>query len=119
VGVSIFPDLDYYPRRAIYAPPGNGAPLVLLFRGVQFGTAMRGHHGLYAEAERDLHGAPITLKLKVNDTLLGSFTHHDGEGWKAFDIETRELAGQQADLVVEVSTPRADRRTYGFEVNTR
>ncbi len=119
VGVSIFPDLDYYPRRAIYAPPGNGPPLRLRFAGVHFGNVLHGHHGLYAEAEREEHGAPVTIKLKVNDLVLGSFTHKDGEGWRSFEVETRELAGQQADLVVEITTPRADRRTYGFEVDTR
>jgi hypothetical protein len=119
VGVSIFPDLDYNPRRAILAPPSTGAPLRMRFHGVHFGKTLHGHHGLYSEAERDQKGAQITIKLKANDLLLGSFTHNDGESWKSFELETPELQGQEADLVVEVSAPRADRRTYGFVVDTR
>jgi len=118
VGISVFPDLDYNPHRAIFAPPGSGPPLRMRFQGVHFGRALRGHHGLYVEAEREERGAPVTLKLTVDDKVLGTYVHHDGEGWKSFELATPELEGQQGDLVVEVSTPRADRRTYLFEAST-
>jgi hypothetical protein len=118
VGVSVLPDIEYHPRLVVLAPPGKGG-LRLRFAGVHFGDVLRGHHGLYSESERYETGAPVTIKLSVGGRLLGSFVHRDGAGWKEFSVETPDLKGQVADLVVEIGTPRADHRTYGFEVTTR
>lgn len=119
VGASVVPDLDYVPHRCIYAPPQGGPPVRLRFAAVPFGRTLHGHHALYVEAERMRRGAPVTLTFKVGDATLGSVVHHDGDGWKPFELDTSELAGQKADLVVEVSAPNGDRRMYCFEADTR
>jgi hypothetical protein len=119
VGASVAADLNYVPHRCIFAPPPGGAPLRIHFRDVHFGHTLRGHHALYVEAERDRKGAPVTLTFRAGDISLGSFTHRDGDGWKPFEVDTSELAGQTTELVAEVSSPGGDRRLYCFEADTR
>lgn len=82
---SVVADLEYRPRRCIYAPLSAGV-LRVRFLGVRFGRFLHGHHGLYVEAERGKTGAPVTMAFKVGDSILGSVVHNDGEGWKPFEL---------------------------------
>jgi hypothetical protein len=116
VGVSVMADLDYFPRRCIYAPPLGGG-LRVRFADVAFGEVLRGHHGLYVEAERGKTGAPVTLSFRVESVTLGSVVHRDGDGWKPFEFATSGLSGQKGDLVVDISSS-GDRRLYCFEAVT-
>jgi hypothetical protein len=119
-GVSVVADLDYHPHRCIYAPPPGGpTPLRIRFDDVRFGHSLHGHHGIYVEAERKKLGTPVTITFKSGDSTLGSVVHHDGEGWKPFEFDTSALAGQSAELRVEITSPNADRRQYCFEADTR
>jgi hypothetical protein len=126
VGVSIAADLEYRPRRCIYAPPPGGAGFVRIrFLGVPMGSTLYGHHALYVEAERDRKGAPVTIRWTVPalagqaGSVLGSVVHRDGDGWKAFEFDTSELAGRTADVDAEISSPSSDRRMYCFQADTR
>ncbi len=120
VGTSVVADLDYKPHRCIYAPaPGGNGSVRLHFLDVQAGHLLYGHHAIYVEAERDRKGAPVTITFKAGDTLIGSVTHHDGDGWKACEFDTSDLFGQRVDLVAEISAPSGDRRQYCFEADTR
>lgn len=117
VGVSVVADLDYFPRRCIFAPP-SGPPLRLRFGDVRFGSTLHGHHTLYVEAERDRTGVPVTLVFRSGGSELGRVVHRDGEGWKPFELDTSELAGNTGELSVEISSSGA-RRLYCFEADTR
>ena len=119
VGASVIADLDYVPRRCIYAPPSAGGVTRLRFRDVRFGRALHGYHALYVEAERDAKRPPVTIKFKVDDSVLGVTVHKDGDGWRSFEFDTSALDGQQKDLVAEISSPSSDRRMYCFEADTR
>jgi hypothetical protein len=120
VGASVVADLDYRPRRCVYAPPPGGNAFVRLrFLGVRFGRALHGHHAIYVEAERDRKGAPVTITFKAGDSTIGSVVHHDGDGWKPFEFDTSTLQGQRGDIVVEIASPSGDRRQYCFETDTR
>jgi hypothetical protein len=119
VGVSVAADLDYVPRRCIFAPPSGSQPLRLHFSDVRFGRTLHGHHTLYVEAERDRKGAPVTLTFRAGDSTLGVLVHRDGDGWKPFELDTSSLAGQRGELTVEVSSPEGNRRLYCFEADTR
>jgi hypothetical protein len=119
VGVSVVADLDYRPHRCIYAPPGGGSSLVRIrFLDVQIGRTLYGHHALYVEAERDRRGAPVTLTFRVGASLVGSVMHRDGDGWRQFEFDTGDLAGQRADLDAEISAPSGDQRMYCFQADT-
>lgn len=119
VGASVVADLDYVAHRCIYAPPPGGAPLRLRFLEVRFGRTLHGHHALYVEAERDKKGAPVTITFRAGDSVVGSVVHHDGDGWKPFEFDTGNLAGQSGELVAEITAPSGDRRQYCFEADTR
>ncbi|MGH7436393.1 MAG: hypothetical protein ACRENE_12030 [Polyangiaceae bacterium] len=120
VGVSVMADLEYRPRRCIYAPPpGPGGHLRLHFQGVHMGRTLYGHHGIYVEAERNRTGSPVTIRFTSGGSVVGEVVHKDGDGWKAFEFDTADLAGKTADLDAEISAPAADRRMYCFEATTR
>jgi hypothetical protein len=70
-------------------------------------------------AERDRRGSPVTLTFRSGGSTLGSVVHNDGEGWKPFEFDTSAIAGQTAELDVEISSPSGDRRQYCFEAATR
>jgi len=120
VGATINADLTYAPRRCIHAPPpGRGGVLRLRFRDVRFGDRLEGHHALYVEAERDRRGASIRMKFSSDGVALGEAVHEDGEGWASFGWDTPGLRGVTAELLVEISSDRGDRRVYCFEATTR
>jgi hypothetical protein len=120
VGVSVLADLEYRPHRCIYAPPpGGGGTLHLRFSGVRFGRTLYGHHGIYVEAERNRTGAPVTIRFSTGGSVVGSVMHRDGDGWKTFEFDTSDLAGQTLDLDAEISATSSDRRMYCFEADTR
>jgi hypothetical protein len=124
VAATVAADLEYRPRRCIYAPPQGGRGFVRIrFLGVHLGRSLHGHHGLYVEAERDRKGAPVTLTFRVGDVVVGSVVHHDGDGWKPFELDTTDLAAAapdgRADLVADVESPSGERRMYCFEADTR
>ncbi|HZU84492.1 MAG TPA: hypothetical protein VE987_16295 [Polyangiaceae bacterium] len=115
--VSVVADLDYVPRRCVFAPP-SGGPLRLRFTAVRFGRTLHGHHALYVEAERGRQGAPVALTFSVAEGVIGAVVHRDGEGWKPFEFDTAGLEGKQADLTVDVAS-NGERRLYCFEADTR
>jgi hypothetical protein len=120
VGITILPDLDYRPRRCLYAPAqGPNATVRLRFDSIAFGKVLHGHHGLYAEAERDQKGAPVDIAFRSGDKSLGKLVHRDGEGWKGFELDTTELDGKTGELVAEITSSSRDRRMYCFEADTR
>jgi hypothetical protein len=119
VAMSVIADLDYYPRRCIYAPPSGGnAVLRLRFAGVRMGRALRGHHAMTAESERSRARPPVTMTIRVGGTELGHVVHHDGESWAAFELGTESLAGSQAEVTLDIAPVGGDRR-YCFEMTTR
>jgi len=119
VSLSVVAPLDYRPRRCLLASPvgGNGA-LRIRFTGVTFASSLYGHHAVYVEAERRKKGAPVSLTFRAGGTVLGSMTHADGDGWKGFELNTTDLAGQKLDLDVDVTSSEPN-RPYCFEADTR
>jgi hypothetical protein len=119
VAVTVISDPTYRPRRCIYAPPvgGNGS-VRLRFHSVAFGHALHGHHAIPAEADH-ANGAPVTITFRAGGENIGQFTRRDGTGWTPFETATEELAGRTAELVVDITAARSDRRQYCFEADTR
>ncbi len=118
VGVSVLEPIDYSARKCLYAAPiGGGSILRVRFANVAFGKALHGHHGLYSEHERG--GASVTLLFKAEDKTLGRVVHNDGDGWKGYELDTRELEGKRGELIAEVTAGNGNRRQYCFEADTR
>jgi len=120
VGISVLPDLEYRPRRCFYAPAqGQNTTVKLRFDAIAFGKVIHGHHGLYAEAERDQKGAPVAIAFRSGEKTFGKLVHRDGEGWKSFELDTSELNGTTGELVAEITSTSRDRRMYCFTADTR
>lgn len=120
VGVTINADMDYRPRKCIYAPPpGSGEAIRLQFASVQFGHSLQGHHALYVEAERDGKGVPVEIVFATPKGRIGRAVHHDGAGWTKFSFDTTQLQGQIEPLQVTISAANGHRRMYCFEATTR
>lgn len=118
-GLTVIADLAYRPRRCVLVRPGTeAAPLRVVFHDAPMGKFLVGHHGLYAEHERNLDGAPIVLEVRVNDQLVGRDTHIDGQAWKEFRFPTASFP-HKANIEFALSSAAAGRRAYCFEATTR
>jgi hypothetical protein len=119
VATSIVQALDYRPHRCIYAPPlGGSAILRVRFVDVEFGRALHGYQAISWDAAR-FASPPVTLVWKASGKTLARLVEQDVDGWKPFEIDTSDLAGQKGDLVAEVSAPSSAHRQYCFEADTR
>jgi hypothetical protein len=120
VSVTVIADQDFRPRRCIWSHPLARGEIVTRFRGVPLGQVIRGHAGMYWIIERERKGAPVTLSVRVDGEAAGSFTHIDGDGWKAFEIPLGHHAGKpSAEVELAVTTPSYHHRHFCFEAHSR
>ncbi len=119
VATSVLQATDYRPHKCLYVPPlGGSAVIRIRFTDVEFGRSLHGHHAISWDAAR-FNSPPVTLVWKVNDRTLAHLVAQDNDGWKTFEIDTSDLAGQKTDLVAEVSASSSSHRQYCFEADTR
>jgi hypothetical protein len=119
VGVTVIEDQDYRPRQCIWAHPASRGTLEVHFDAVPIGNVIRGHGGLPYLFEREWHGTPIELDVLVAGQLIGTFTHADGEGWKHFELSTRELAGRTESVDFRVRSRSIKERQFCFQASVR
>lgn len=126
VGAMVIPDLSYRLRHCLFTPASK-VPIRLRFVDVPFGAVVKVAYGLHTDDERALKGADVTFRALVQtdaeaggarDVELGSVVHHDGDGWRTFEVPTPALLGQTGDLHFEVSSAGA-RRPFCFEAYAR
>ncbi len=119
VATSVMQGTDYRPHRCVYAPPlGGSAVLRIRFLNVPFGKLLHGHHGINWDSAR-FDSPPVALDWKVAGRTLARLVDRDEDGWKSFEIDTSELAGQTGELIAEVSATSNRNRMYCFEADTR
>lgn len=123
IGLTIIEDMQHRGRRCIWSHPIANGAMVTRFRDVPMGNTFHGHHGIAYEAERgdDLgnQGGPVELRVMVDGNEAGRSVHHDGEGWKTFDIDTRQWAGTIHQLSIEVRAENPGMRHYCYEGDVR
>lgn len=120
VGVSVTEDLSLRPRRCVLQYPRPNEPVSVTYKDVQLGSTLVIYAGLYYEDERNEAGAPVTLRVFVNDRERAKFVHHDGDGMKRFELSMQSMPfepGQarppaRGDLRLEVSASDAIRRSF-------
>jgi hypothetical protein len=119
VATSVVQATDYRPHRCIYAPPVGGSSVIRIqFADVEFGRALHGYQAISWDAAR-FDSPPVTLVWKSQERILARLVERDGDGWKPFEIDTSDLAGQRGDLIAEVSAPSSSHRQYCFQADTR
>lgn len=114
VGVTVLEDQQYRPRRCIWAQPSSGGATRVTFTDVPLGKIIRGYSALPYWIERWGKGAPIQIEVSVDGTPLAEVEHHDGEGWKFFDVPTEAMAGKRGEVSFEVKARRSSDRQLCF-----
>jgi hypothetical protein len=93
---------------------------VIGYRDVDLGEVIAGHSGMYWIIERELTGAPVTLRVRVNGEPIGEVVHVDGQGWAGFELGLGSHANARAAQVeFAVSSPNHQHRHFCFEATTR
>jgi hypothetical protein len=59
------------------------------------------------------------LTWKLGDRTIGRVLTGAVDGWKSFELDTRDLEGQTGEITAEVSAPSPQNRLYCFEADTR
>jgi hypothetical protein len=119
VATSVLQATDYLAHKCIYAPAvGGSSVLRIRFLDVQFGRVLHGHHAINWDSAR-FDSPPVTLVWKAEGRTLARLVDQDADGWKGFEIDTSDLAGQKGELIAEVSSTTGNHRQYCFEADTR
>lgn len=123
VGPTVIEDMQHRGRRCLWSHPVQGGTMVTRYASVPLGNVIRAHHGLAYEAERgDDHGnqgGPVELTIRIDGEAVGRDLHHDNEGWKTFEVDTRRFAGSTREVSFEVRADNAGMRHYCFAGDAR
>lgn len=120
LAATVMQPADYRPHRCLFAPPlGGGKTMRVRFLGVAFGNVLHGHAGIDWDSTAHVDEPPVTLTWKVGDRTLAHVVAGNHDGWKGFELDTRDLAGQEGEIVAEISSPSSHDRLYCFEADTR
>lgn len=120
VGVTVIADEHFLPRRCIWAHPPAAGDLVLRFSDVDLGEEIVGHGGMYWMVERTRAGAPVRLRVSVDDTPVGEVVHEDGDGWRSFALPLGDRSGREgAEVEFAVSSADFRHRHFCFEAVSR
>ncbi len=116
VGTTVLEDLSLAPKRCIFQHPQGPEPTSVTYRDVHLGTQLVLHAGLDYHRERHERGAPVTLRVFIHDKEVASFVHHDGEGFKRYEVDTRAVRSQalsaRGNVRFEVTTPNPKDRVF-------
>ena len=105
-----FAEVDYTPRRCFTAALSDNTPLSFEAEGMELGSALRGHVGITDFNGRLRSDAPVRVQAWIDDTLVGSVTVTDDQGWRPFVVHT--TPGPHDVRVVLTDTVRG---TWGHE----
>ena len=119
VGVTVIEDQNYRPRQCIWAHPSSRGTLELHFEDVPIGSSIVGYGALPYFFEREWDRDPIELEVAVGGQPVGSWTHHDGEGWKRFEFSTAAFAGQRLTVDFRVRARRVRDRQFCFQASVQ
>jgi hypothetical protein len=99
----------------IWAHPVKSGPLEIHFPATQLGTRLIGHHGL-ADSAISGGGASVSLEVLIDGESVGRFRRPNREGWEKFEIDTSNWEGVEAEVTLQITTTRAGRRHYCFDL---
>jgi hypothetical protein len=123
VGATVIEDMTHRGRRCLWSHPVQGGVMVTEYPAVPMGNLLYGHHALAYEAERGDDfgntGGDVELRVLVDGEEVGRSVHRDGEGWKAWQFDTRRFAGAPHRVRFEVRAAQAGMRHYCFEGDAR
>jgi hypothetical protein len=119
VGSTVLADLTLEPRRCIWQHPAGTDPVRVTFFDVPLSDRLVVHAGIDYENERWRKGAPVTLRIWVDDRLAGELVHRDGDGWSALEIDTAKLVSDRATVRFETTSEDPKARVFCWAASTR
>lgn len=123
VGTTMLEDLSLSPRRCIWQHPQGEEPVSVIYPDVHLGTRLVLYAGLDYHRERHERGAPVTMRVLINGEEAAHFTHHDGEGFRRYEIDTRpdrkKARAARGEVRFEVTTPNARDRWFCWAGSVR
>ncbi len=111
VGATVLADLDLEPRRCVWQHPAGPEPFRVTYTGVPLGDRLVVHAGIDYTAERQRRHSPVTLRVFIDDELVGELVHRDGDGWAGTSID---ISSREGPVAVRFETTAEDSRARLF-----
>lgn len=120
VGATIMTDLEFRPRRCIWQHPVGPDPVRARFSEVPLAGRLVVHGGVDHQASRKRRGAPVTLRVYIDDRLAGELVAHDGDGWSELTIDLGVGPQRVGNVRFETtaSNPAARRFCYAASIQS-
>jgi hypothetical protein len=117
MAITVIDDGDARPRRCIWAQaPGGQQEMVARFRDVPLGEVIQGYASTHYMNDREASSF-FYIRIVVDGDEVGRVYHHDGEGWRPFQVPLGSRAGRpSAEVELRVGGPS---RPACFEADTR
>jgi hypothetical protein len=109
-------DLSIRPRHCVRQAVRRGRPVQVTLPPVPLGKRLVLYGGLYYEDERMRRGAPVDVRVLVDDRELGRLRHHDGDGWKR---SAWRVPGAMGAVTIDVRSDSERERSYCWAASTR
>ena len=119
VGATVLQDLELQPRRCIWQHPAGADPVRVTFPDVPLAERIVIRGGIdYNSERRRVHG-PVTLRVWVDDRLMGELVHRDGDGWSGIDVDTSSLGLDRAEVRFESTAKDPSARLFCWSASTQ
>jgi len=119
VGATVMADLSLRPRRCIWHHPAGAEPVRVTFSDVPLGDTLSVGGGLDYNNDRTAGGAPVRLRIFVEDEVVGDLRHHARTGWSTLEIDTARFSGTRREVRFETTSPVPHGRTFCWSATTR
>jgi len=119
VGATVLTDLELQPRRCVYQHPAGVDPVRVTFRDAPIGERLVVHGGIHYESERSRAHEPVTLRVWIDERLVGELVHRDGDGWTGMEIDTSGLGRERAKVRFETTASNPEARLFCWAASSR
>lgn len=113
-------EIEFLPRRCLWARPAGPVPLTIRYPAVPLGRALRIRGGNASQVawRRNPGWAPVTLSVEVAGGKLGSLTVEVADGREhAMELDTSAWAGTAQEVAFAVASDRPEERNFCFEAS--
>jgi hypothetical protein len=118
VAATILADLELRPRRCIWQHPAGTEPIRVTFPDVPLAERLVVRGGIDYNNERRRAYSPVTLRVLIDDRLVGELVHEDGDGWSGIDIDTSALGLERATVRFETTAKDPRGRLFCWAAST-
>ncbi len=119
VGPTVLQDLELQPRRCIWQHPAGTDPVRVTFHDAPLGERLVIRGGIDYNSERGRAHGPVTLRVWVDDRLMGELVHRDGDGWSGIDVDTSGLGLERAEVRFETTAMDPTARLFCWSASAQ